>query len=84
MRCLIYTDYIWVWDDASIDIVDMRTFLGGHREVFVDPCKEVLEEVDDGVGTQGVICGASKYHNILGGGFLKVVNIIFYDMLDKS
>ena len=39
VRCLIYTDYIWVWDDASIDIVDMRTFLGGHREVFVETIK---------------------------------------------
>ena len=33
----------------------------GHMEVFVDTCKELFEYIDDGLGTQEVIYGASNY-----------------------
>ena len=46
MTCLIYADDIWGLDDVYIEIGDLRTFLGGHREALVDPCKEFFEEVD--------------------------------------
>ena len=39
--------------------------------------------MDDGVGTQEVICGASNYQNVLGGGFIKGVESMVYDILDE-
>ena len=62
----------------------MRTLLGGDRGVFFDPCKEVFEEVDSGVGTQEVICGASKYYNIIGLFCLKCVESMVNDILGKA
>ena len=41
-RYLIYSNAIWVLDDAYIEIGELRKFLGGHRGVFVEPCKEVF------------------------------------------
>ena len=62
----------------------MRTFLGGHRELFVDPCKEIFEDLDAGVGIQEVICGASNYYNVFGRFCLKVIESMVYDTLDKT
>ena len=84
VRCLIYTDAIWGLDDAYIEIGYLMTFLGGHREVTVDTCKEVFEEDGSGVGTKELICGASNYQDILGGICLTGVNSMYYDMLDKT
>ena len=63
---------------------DMRTFLRGHREIIVDPRKEVFEEADDVVGTQELICGASNYQEILGGIILEVVKSMVYEMLEET
>ena len=82
VRCLICADAVWGFYDAYIEIGNLRTFLGGHREVFVYPCKELFEEVDSVVGTQEVICGASNYQNVLSVGCLKGVDIMVYDMID--
>ena len=84
VRCLIYADATWGLDDAYIEIGELRNFLGGHREVFVDSCKEVFEEVDYGVGTKEVIYGASNYYNVIGGVCIKGVEIMVYGMLDKA
>ena len=43
---LLYADSIWGFYYAYIEIGYLRTFLGGHREALVDPCKEFFEEVD--------------------------------------
>ena len=48
-------------NDEYNKIGELWTYLGGPGEVFVAPSKEVLEEVGARVGTQEVICGASKY-----------------------
>ena len=61
LRCLIYTDSIWGLYNAYIEIGELRTFIGGHRELFFDSCKEVFEEVDSRVGTQEVIFGSYNY-----------------------
>ena len=42
MRCLTYADAVCRLDDAYIEIGELRKFLGGHRGVFVEPCKEVF------------------------------------------
>ena len=42
-------------------------------EVFVNPIKEVFEEVDYVVGTQEAIWVAYKYYNVIAGVFLKGV-----------
>ena len=34
---LVYADSIWVLDDAYIEIGELRNFLGGQREVLVEP-----------------------------------------------
>ena len=52
---------IWGLNDAQVNIGEFWTFRGGHGEVIVGSRKEVLEEVHAGLGTQEVICGASKY-----------------------
>ena len=62
----------------------MSTFLGGYREVLVDPSKEVFEEVYYGVVTQEVICVASNYQDIFGESLPKVIKSIVYDILEKS
>ena len=80
----IYTDPIWELYDAYIEIGDMSILLGGQREVIADTCTEVFEEVDDGAGTQEVICGASNYQDISGGNCLKGVKSMVYDILDKT
>ena len=59
--CIVYDDVVWILNDAKIEIGEFRNFLGAHREVFVDPRKEVFEEVDSGLFTQEVICGESNY-----------------------
>ena len=82
--CLIYNNAIWGLYDACIEIGERRTFLKGHREVFVDPCKEVFEQVDYGVGTQEVICGASKYQDTFGGSGIKGKGSMVYDTIDKT
>ena len=58
---LIYAYAVRRLNYACIEIGEFRTVLGGHRELFVEPCKEFFEEVDAVLGTQYVICGASKY-----------------------
>ena len=84
MIFLIYADAIWRLNDVYIEIGQFRNFLGGHKEVFVESYKEVLEQVDDELGTQESICGVYNYHNVLGGGCLKGVKSMVYDMLDKA
>ena len=84
MICLIYTNTIWGLDDAYIEIEELRIFLGGHREVFYYIYKEVFADVDSGEGTQEVICGSSSYQNVLGGGCIKGVEIMVYDILDED
>ena len=84
VRCLIYVDTIWVWDDECIEIGELMNFLGGHREVFFESYKEVLEYVDTGLGTQESICGVSNYQNVFGGGCLKDTKRIVYGMLDEA
>ena len=61
VRCMVYTYHMSIFNDAQFEIGEFWTFLGSHREVHVDPGKIVLEEVDYGVVTQEVICGASSY-----------------------
>ena len=48
------------------------------------PTKKVSEEVDDVLGTQDVLCGASNYQNVFSGGCCKGVESMVYDMLDKA
>ena len=36
---MICDDDVWIWDDAYIEIGELMTFLGGHRELFVDTYK---------------------------------------------
>ena len=59
--CLIYADTVRILNYAFIEIGELRNFLGCHRELFVDTCKGVFEEADDGVGTQEFVCGSSNY-----------------------
>ena len=40
--------------------------------------------MDDELGTQESICGVYNYYNVLGGGFLKGVKSMVYDMLDEA
>ena len=58
------------------------TFLGVHKEVLVEYCKKLFEEVDAGVSTHEVICGASKYQDILGGSCIKGAKSMANDMID--
>ena len=55
MRCLVYTDAVWIFNYVYVEKGEFRDFLGGHMEVFVNPIKEVFEEVDYVVGTQEAI-----------------------------
>ena len=48
---LIYYNAIWGLHDAWIMIGELGNLLGGQREVFIKPCKEVFEDVDNGVVT---------------------------------
>ena len=59
--CLVNAYSIWTSNDPQVDIGELWTFLGGHKEVLIQPIKEVLEEVGAVVCTHRVICGASKY-----------------------
>ena len=61
MRCLVNSDPMFRLNNAQVNIGLLWTFLGGHREVFFDTCKDVFEEVDAGVGTHEVIYGSSNY-----------------------
>ena len=51
MSCLVYADAIWGFDYVYIEIVELRTFFEGHREVLVEPFNIVFDEVDSKVGT---------------------------------
>ena len=57
MSCLVNTYPMWILNYVQVNIGELWTFLGGHREVLVYPRKEVLEEVGSEVDTQEVICG---------------------------
>ena len=81
---LVYAHSIWIFNDGKVEIGELWTFLGGHREVLVDTNKEMMEEVGSGLGRQEVICGASKYQNLLDRFFLKGVESMIYDILEKS
>ena len=59
-------------------------FFGVHREVFVEPCNEVFEQVDAEGGTQEVISGSSNYQNVIGGVCMKGVESMVYGLLEKS
>ena len=83
MRCLIYSDAVWRLYDEYIEIGELRNFLGGHREVFFDTCKEVFKEVDYGFGAQEFIGGSSNYYNVISIVFVKGVDSMGYDMLEK-
>ena len=48
------------------------------------PLKEVFETLDAVVDTHEVICGSSKYQDILGGSFPWIVKSMVYDILDKT
>ena len=52
VRCLIYADDVWVLNENQIKIEEFRNFLGGQGELFIDPCKGILEEAYSGAGTQ--------------------------------
>ena len=81
---MVYADDVWRLDDTYIDIGEFWNFLGGHREVFVNPRKEVFAYLDYGVGAQEVICGASNYYNVIGGVFLKGIKSMVFDMLGEA
>ena len=83
-NCLIYVGSILVFNGAYIEIGELSTFLGGHREVLVEPWKEVFEEVYSGVGTQELICGSYNYQEIIGGSCLQCLNSMVYYMIDKT
>ena len=83
-RFMIYDYAIWGLYDAYIYIGEMSTFLGSQRELFVEPCREVFEGLDSVVGTQEVIFVASHYKNFLGGGCIKGVYSMEYDILYKA
>ena len=38
----MYANDIWGLDDIYIEIRKLRTFLEGHRELFVDTFKEIF------------------------------------------
>ena len=65
MIFLIYDDDTYILNDAYIEIGEFRTFLGGHSGVFVEPYKEVFEELNYVIGTQEFICVASNYYNAI-------------------
>ena len=84
VRCMVYAYVVWILNDAHIEIGEFSNFLGDHSEVFVDPSKEVFEEVDYGLFTHEIIYGTYKYYNIIVGFVLIGVESIVYDMIDES
>ena len=55
-----------------------------HREVFIDPSKELFEKVDAILSTQEGIYGVSTHYNVIGGFCMKGVDIMVYYMFDKA
>ena len=75
---------MWRLNDSQVKTGDLWNLLVGNIEVFVDPSKELLKYVGDGLGTQEVICGASSYYNFLGGFCIKDAEIMVYDMIGET
>ena len=82
--CMVYAYFVWILNDAHIEIGEFSNFLVDHREVFVDASKEVFEDVDYGLFAHEVICEASNYWNVIFGFVLKGVDSMVYDMIDES